>query len=144
MPKPIIPPPPPKDPSLEKFFDVATTKPTRNPSKVRKRFSFRNNPIELSNHQNGRRETTRCSQQGDLNDSPHPYLNPRRSCQSENILNLPDIPPAPAPPRPIPKLTPAQMRLRRAIYVDKFSRIAFPLTFTMLNCTYWYMFYEYI
>lgn len=37
MPKPIVPPPPPKEPSLEKFFDVAASKMSirRNPSKVR-------------------------------------------------------------------------------------------------------------
>jgi hypothetical protein len=93
--------------------------------------------------QNGRRET-RLSQQQDPTDSPHPYLNQRRSCNSDNILTLSDIPPAPPAPRPIPKFTQAQIRLMRAVTVDKVSRVAFPLTFTILNCTYWYMFYEYI
>ncbi|XP_055678466.1 glycine receptor subunit alpha-2 isoform X2 [Lutzomyia longipalpis] len=43
-----------------------------------------------------------------------------------------------------PKLTPAQIRLRRAINIDRFSRVFFPFLFTVLNCTYWYMFYEYL
>ncbi|CRK98864.1 CLUMA_CG011991, isoform A [Clunio marinus] len=119
-PKP--PPPPPSEPKLDKILEYAS-KFSRNPSK------------------NGRRDT-RCSQQGELTDSPHPYLNQKRNYTSENLITLSDIPPA--PPRPVSKITPAQIRLRRAIHVDKFSRVAFPLTFALLNCTYWYMFYEYI
>lgn len=53
------------------------------------------------------------------------------------------IPPPPARPM-INKLTPAQIRLRRAINIDRFSRVFFPFLFTLLNCTYWIMFYEYI
>lgn len=105
--------------------------------------------LNLNLFQNGREsrrdtmQSTRFSQQEDPTDSPHPFLNQRRSVQSDNTINLSDIPPA--PPRPcLPKLTPAQMRLRRAVHVDKFSRVGFPLTFAILNCTYWYMFYEYI
>lgn len=78
-------------------------------------------------------------------DSPHPYINQQRrsTSQSSDALSLPVIPPA--PPRPVQgKLTPAQIRLRRAINVDKFSRIGFPLIFTVLNCTYWIIFYEYL
>lgn len=146
MPKLAGPPPAPKkdalDEKLDKFFDVATSKVSRNPSKVSWSLCSSKQWIHSGFHsQNGRRET-RCSQQEDANDSPHPYLHQRRSCQSENILNLSDIPPA--PPRPVLKFTPAQIRLRRAVHVDKFSRVGFPLTFAFLNCTYWYMFYEYI
>lgn len=98
----------------------------------------------------GSRRETRCSQQElDPTDSPHPYLthrnNSTNSNASDNILHIADIPPA--PPRPVnkpPKLTQAQIRLMRAVWVDKASRLMFPLTFTLLNCTYWYMFYEYL
>lgn len=128
-----------KDSKLENLFDLGSGKVSRNPSKVIK-IKLASSNLNLY-PQNGRRET-RCSQQDDPIESPHPYLNQRRSCQSENILNLSDIPPA--PPRPVLKFTPAQIRLRRAVHVDKFSRVGFPLTFAILNCTYWYMFYEYI
>jgi hypothetical protein len=145
-------PPPDKniekeDQKLNKILELALTKVTRNPSKASLSFivpwwnAYRN----LDPLQNGResRRETRCSQQEDPTDSPHPFLNQRRSVQSDNIVNLSDIPPVPPPPA-IPKLTPAQIRLRRAVHVDKFSRVGFPLTFAILNCTYWYMFYEYI
>lgn len=46
--------------------------------------------------------------------------------------------------RPEPKLTPAQVRLKHAIQIDRCSRILFPLLFSILNCTYWVMFYEYL
>jgi hypothetical protein len=135
VPKP--PPRPPQPPSeteekLEKFFDLAASKLTRGASRIQK------------NHLSSRRET-RCSQDADPMDSPHPYLNQRKSSASENILHIADIPPA--PPRPQkspPKLTNAQIRLIRAVTVDKSSRLLFPFTFFLLNCTYWYMFYEYL
>ncbi|VEN42905.1 unnamed protein product [Callosobruchus maculatus] len=77
-----------------------------------------------------------------------------------------DPPPPTAAPAPVPKesslllltapndtgglpgvpkpLTPAQKRLNRAINIDRFSRVFFPLLFTVLNCTYWILFAEYI
>ncbi|CAG9805546.1 unnamed protein product [Chironomus riparius] len=134
LPKPIPKPPPPEN-KFDKFFELATGKTAKN--------SIPSAKVGLIIEQksfSSRRET-RCSQQEDPTDSPHPFLNPRRSCQID-ALSLPPAPPAPA--RGATKLTPAQVRLRRAIHVDKFSRVAFPLTFTLLNCTYWYMFYEYI
>nr|XP_022902903.1 glycine receptor subunit alpha-2 [Onthophagus taurus] len=48
-----------------------------------------------------------------------------------------------APKKP-PPLTPAQKARRRAINIDKFSRGFFPFLFTVLNVTYWILFYEYI
>lgn len=56
----------------------------------------------------------------------------------ENSLLLtaaPKVPPAP---------TPAQRARNRAINIDRFSRVFFPLLFAVLNGTYWVMFAEYI
>ncbi|CAO1410343.1 unnamed protein product [Diamesa serratosioi] len=91
---------------------------------------------------NGRRDTggSRASQDKS-SESPHPIFNQRMSCQ-ENTLILPAI--TPAPPKLMPKWTPAQIRLRRAIYVDKFSRVFFPFLFALLNFIYWYIFWGYI
>lgn len=47
-------------------------------------------------------------------------------------------------PKPVPAPTPAQKARNRAINIDKFSRVFFPLLFTILNCTYWIRFAEYI
>lgn len=44
----------------------------------------------------------------------------------------------------IPVVTPAQKARNRAINIDRFSRIFFPLLFTVLNGTYWIMFADYI
>uniref|UniRef100_A0A1B0DHN4 Neurotransmitter-gated ion-channel transmembrane domain-containing protein n=1 Tax=Phlebotomus papatasi TaxID=29031 RepID=A0A1B0DHN4_PHLPP len=72
--------------------------------------------------------------------------------ENSMLLNAPLQPAPPATadatagaekPEPV-KLTPAQIRLRRAINIDRFSRVFFPFLFTVLNCTYWYMFYEYL
>ncbi|XP_065088720.1 glycine receptor subunit alpha-3-like [Ochlerotatus camptorhynchus] len=61
------------------------------------------------------------------------------------VPHIQTIPPPPCKPASaIPKLTPAQIRLRRAINIDRFSRVFFPLLFTVLNTAYWIMFYEYI
>lgn len=61
------------------------------------------------------------------------------------VPHIQTIPPPPCKPASaIPKLTPAQIRLRRAINIDRFSRVFFPLLFTLLNTAYWIMFYEYI
>ncbi|XP_072399571.1 glycine receptor subunit alpha-2 [Diabrotica undecimpunctata] len=38
----------------------------------------------------------------------------------------------------------AAKQRNRAINIDKFSRVFFPLLFTILNCTYWILFAEYI
>lgn len=56
----------------------------------------------------------------------------------ENSLLLSAVPKVP------PVLTPAQKRMIRAINIDRFSRVFFPLLFTVLNCTYWILFAEYI
>lgn len=152
---PTQPPPTETEQKLEKFFDLAASKMTRGASRIQKNrlvkfdTKSRETSVEFSEFsieklQSSRRET-RCSQEDDPTDSPHPYLNQRQSTTSENILHIADIPPA--PPRPQkspPKLTNAQIRLARAVTVDKSSRLLFPLTFFLLNCTYWYMFYEYL
>ncbi|GAB0093736.1 Neurotransmitter-gated ion-channel [Sergentomyia squamirostris] len=74
--------------------------------------------------------------------------------ENSMLLNAPQpvvpVPPpvtaagAPEKPADPTKLTPAQIRLRRAINIDRFSRVFFPFLFTVLNCAYWYMFYEYL
>lgn len=56
----------------------------------------------------------------------------------ENSLLLTGAPKVPSPP------TPAQRARNRAIYIDRFSRVFFPLLFTVLNGTYWFLFAEYI
>lgn len=48
------------------------------------------------------------------------------------------------PPKKKPALTPAQKARNRAINIDRFSRVFFPLLFTVLNGTYWILFAEYI
>ena len=54
-------------------------------------------------------------------------------------LNMP-----PEPEAPKQALTPAQERLRRAIYIDRTSRVLFPALFASLNGIYWIVFYEYL
>lgn len=56
----------------------------------------------------------------------------------ENSLLLSGVPKKP------PTLTPAQKARNRAINIDRFSRIFFPLLFAVLNGTYWFLFAEYI
>uniref|UniRef100_A0A1A9ZPQ1 Uncharacterized protein n=1 Tax=Glossina pallidipes TaxID=7398 RepID=A0A1A9ZPQ1_GLOPL len=55
---------------------------------------------------------------------------------------VPPAPPAPEPEKP--KLTPQQQRLKRAIYIDRTSRVLFPALFATLNGIYWAVFYEYL
>ena len=71
--------------------------------------------------------------------------------QESRIILTPTIAPAPPPaPKPAepeppkPKLTPQQERLKRAIYIDRTSRVAFPALFATLNAIYWIIFYEYL
>ncbi|XP_028132127.1 glycine receptor subunit alpha-2 [Diabrotica virgifera virgifera] len=45
---------------------------------------------------------------------------------------------------PKAQTSPAAKQRNRAINIDKFSRVFFPLLFTILNCTYWILFAEYI
>lgn len=63
--------------------------------------------------------------------------------KSENPLLQPPAPPLPLPPT-IPVITDAQKARNRAIIIDRFSRVFFPLLFTILNMSYWIMFAEYI
>lgn len=56
----------------------------------------------------------------------------------ENSVLLSIAAKIPTPP------SPAQIRRNRAINIDRFSRVFFPLLFTILNCTYWILFAEYI
>lgn len=111
--------------------------------------------------QAGREDTlVMHAQQMDNFDSPVPFQNGKRGqrgsedidpaipvCvqRTENALLLTAPPPPTSsipgqPKRP----TAAQIRLRRAINIDRGSRVFFPLLFTILNCAYWYMFYEYL
>lgn len=56
----------------------------------------------------------------------------------------PPPPKAPSPEPPKPKLTPQQERLKRAIYIDRTSRVLFPALFASLNMIYWAVFYKYL
>ncbi|CAG2055779.1 unnamed protein product [Timema podura] len=56
----------------------------------------------------------------------------------ENARLLTGQPPAPCRP------TPAQRNRIRAINIDRFSRVFFPLLFAILNGTYWIMFAEFL
>ncbi|KAL3266592.1 hypothetical protein HHI36_010756 [Cryptolaemus montrouzieri] len=47
-------------------------------------------------------------------------------------------------PKVTPPVSAAQKARNRAIYIDRFSRVFFPLLFTVLNGTYWILFAEYI
>ncbi|KAL5274726.1 ort family protein [Megaselia abdita] len=63
--------------------------------------------------------------------------------ESRIILTPTIAPPPPPPPAPEPpKLTPQQEKLRRAIYVDRTSRVLFPLLFALLNISYWIVFFD--
>ncbi|XP_050308168.1 glycine receptor subunit alpha-3 isoform X2 [Anthonomus grandis grandis] len=68
------------------------------------------------------------------------------SAKAENSLLLGGGPQRQIPPinNAIPPITPAQKARNRAIYIDRFSRVFFPLIFTVLNLTYWIIFAEYI
>ncbi|XP_053671307.1 uncharacterized protein LOC128721566 [Anopheles nili] len=111
------PSPKPHPPKLDKFFD----------------FTAKNGKRNSKSHEHAHEHpiTTFQRQESTLLLSPVPHIQ--------------TIPPPPCKPASaIPKLTPAQMRLKRAINIDRFSRIFFPFLFTLLNVTYWIMFYEYI
>ncbi|XP_044748549.1 glycine receptor subunit alpha-2 isoform X1 [Coccinella septempunctata] len=47
-------------------------------------------------------------------------------------------------PKVAPTISPAQRARNQAIYIDRFSRVFFPLLFAVLNGTYWILFAEYI
>ena len=67
------------------------------------------------------------------------------SCKSGNVSN--DQNPVPAPPPPPLKSTSptkAQRRRSKALMVDRFSRIFFPITFGFLNTIYWLIFWLYL
>ncbi|XP_074038230.1 histamine-gated chloride channel isoform X2 [Leptinotarsa decemlineata] len=49
-----------------------------------------------------------------------------------------------APKSTQPPANSAHKQRTRAINIDRFSRVFFPLLFTILNCTYWILFAEYI
>lgn len=80
-------------------------------------------------------------------DAPKPPAPPKKASATNNIFEatakenslllnvgskLPTVP------------TPAQKRRNRAINIDRFSRVFFPLLFAVLNGTYWILFAEYI
>ncbi|XP_071454314.1 glycine receptor subunit alpha-2 isoform X1 [Hetaerina americana] len=63
---------------------------------------------------------------------------PPQRMPKENARLLTGQPPQ--PPRPAP----VKGNLTRAINIDRFSRVFFPLTFFLLNGTYWAMFAQYL
>ncbi|XP_018563703.1 glycine receptor subunit alpha-3 [Anoplophora glabripennis] len=79
-------------------------------------------------------------------DAPKPPQPPKKASATNNIFDAPKENSLLlcAPPKSPPSPTPAQIRRNRAINIDRFSRIFFPLLFTVLNCTYWILFAEYI
>lgn len=78
-------------------------------------------------------------------DSNNPWIH-RQSIRAAGSLSLatPRGSSIPNMTEDIPMLTPQQIRLRRAMYIDKFSRGFFPFLFTLLNVIYWILFYEYL
>ncbi|XP_073994866.1 glycine receptor ora transientless isoform X2 [Rhodnius prolixus] len=59
--------------------------------------------------------------------------------ESKELRNL-GVP----PPPPRPSINLANRNRMRAIRIDKFSRIFFPVLFTALNLSYWYLFAEHL
>jgi hypothetical protein len=66
------------------------------------------------------------------------------SIQIEPQIN--QLPPPPPPPQSKPAASNCvnAERRRRALAVDKFSRVGFPLSFTLLNILYWIIFAKYL
>ena len=54
------------------------------------------------------------------------------------------IPPPPPPPTVRSSNCATAERRIRALAVDRYSRVIFPLTFTILNCIYWFTFMDYL
>ncbi|KAM7361453.1 glycine receptor ora transientless isoform 1-T2 [Cochliomyia hominivorax] len=149
IPKPMAYPPKPKpeEPKKEEAKPQPPPPPTHPPltdEKIEKIFDemTKNKRSHL-----GHSHTTRRVMRPPL-DADGPWI-PR---QESRIILTPTIappPPAPAPKPaepepPKPKLTPQQERLKRAIYIDRTSRVAFPALFATLNAIYWIIFYEYL
>jgi histamine-gated chloride channel len=126
LPKPALPPQPPKPQEKEK----------------EKIYEFANK------NGSGKRESRII--QNSL-ESPHPAFlrnSSLHSVQTENAVLITQAPiqHIPPPPKPavLPQLTVQQARLRRAIYVDRTSRVLFPAMFASLNFIYWIMFWKYV
>jgi histamine-gated chloride channel len=129
LPKPALPPQPPKplDKEKEKIYEFVN-----------------------KNGGSGKRESRII--QNSL-ESPHPAFlrnSSLHSVQTENTVLITQaaspIQHIPPPPKPavLPRLTQQQARLRRAIYVDRTSRVLFPAMFASLNVIYWTMFWKYV
>ncbi|XP_075237465.1 glycine receptor subunit alpha-2-like [Lycorma delicatula] len=56
----------------------------------------------------------------------------------------PPVPPPPPPPASRPTVNIAARNRIRAINIDRFSRVFFPLLFAVLNCSYWIKFAEFL
>lgn len=86
-------------------------------------------------------------------DNPLNYSLLRTFVYPQSNLKLIDGHSIPPPPRPPPQATAAaaaattakaQRRRTRAINIDRFSRVFFPLLFAVLNMTYWIIFARFI
>ncbi|KAK7076154.1 hypothetical protein SK128_005416 [Halocaridina rubra] len=60
--------------------------------------------------------------------------------ESPGVTHLPKFGPGPNMPRPM--LAELKEAREKAILVDRFSRVAFPLSFTLLNILYWAVYFE--
>ena len=79
-----------------------------------------------------------------IQEHPHPRMMTTSLVQIGNQGNQLPPPPPPPMPRPPPPTNLATERRMRAVAVDRFSRVAFPLTFAVLNCIYWITFADYL
>ncbi|KAL1110359.1 hypothetical protein AAG570_007890 [Ranatra chinensis] len=67
------------------------------------------------------------------------------TAKNSRLLSEQGVPlPPPPPPRSSVAIQSANRNRARAIRIDKFSRVGFPLLFALLNCSYWYMFAEFL
>ncbi|XP_063696610.1 glycine receptor subunit alpha-2 [Culicoides brevitarsis] len=104
-------------------------------------------PKDIKPEKNNRTTIRRDRSRENSIESPHPafrQLSSKATLPENTIILTQTIPPPPKPPCLSGKLTPAQIRLGRAVNIDRFSRAFFPFLFTLLNVIYWIMFWEYI
>ncbi|CAH1731432.1 glycine receptor subunit alpha-2-like isoform X1 [Aphis gossypii] len=90
---------------------------------------------------------------GDSDMPPKPLNKKSFNFSFRSNLKLNDGHPIPPPPRPPPQATAAalaattalaQRNRTRAINIDRFSRVFFPLLFAVLNMTYWVIFARFL
>lgn len=85
----------------------------------------------------------------DTEETLYPRMERQRSGGSKIVGEFPVPPPPPPPQHTQPPainltMTGAQKRRAKAIVVDRFSRVAFPLSFFLVNLIYWVGMWSYI